>query len=96
MNELLARGCELLELGTGSLSQNGMAGIAIVGFDSAPPVGGFVFAIVATETTWPVFMANVVGVDFPMGAHFREEVVGIDLLDGVNRALDPGVHSTRR
>ena len=58
---------------------------------TAGVVGGFMQAIVATETTRPVFMADVVRIDLPTGLHLGEEVVRIDLLHSAGRLADARV-----
>src|SRR5437879_5830563 len=68
-----------------------MAGVTIVRFDSALTVSSLVVAIVAAETTRPVFMANIIRVSLPGCFHFGKEVVPIDFLHGSNRGFDFGI-----
>src|SRR6476620_4817009 len=72
MDEFLPGWRKLLELRAGSLSQNRVAGVSVVRLNCAPSVGGLVFAIMTAETARPCLVTDVVGVDFPVRAYFRE------------------------
>ena len=61
-----------------------MAGVAIVGFDGSFAIGGRVLAIMAAEAARPIFVANVVWINLPTSLHLREEVVEVNLLNGIN------------
>src|ERR1043165_4648811 len=80
--EFLAVGRQQFEIFTAALSENGVAGVAIVGINRVFAIDGFVVAIVASEAAWPIFVANIVGISFPAGLHFREEIVSVNLLHG--------------
>ena len=74
-----------------ALCENQVAGSTIAGFDGHLPVGGDVFAIVATETTVPVLVPDKIGMRAPIDLHFGEKIRAIDslrLLDDL-AGLDP-------
>ena len=50
VDKFLADGREFGEFGTGSLRENGVAGVAVVGLDGELPVGSLVLAVVTAET----------------------------------------------
>src|ERR1035437_6225981 len=89
--EFLALGRELIQFGAAALRQDGMAGIAVIGFDGALAVGGLVQSIMAPEAARPVFVANVVRIGLPTGLHLGEEVIRVDLLHGADRRPDARV-----
>ena len=80
VDELLPAGGELLEFGAGALRQDGMAGVAIVGFDRVFAVVGFMRAVVATETAGPDHVADIVRIAGPIGFHLWEEIFSINLV----------------
>ncbi len=61
MLEFLAAGRELVQFIAAALRQDGVAGIAVVGFDGLFAVGGLVQAIVAAETARPVMWPMLSG-----------------------------------
>lgn len=73
MLEGLTAGCQLLQFRAAALGEDGVAGIAIVGFDG-PAILGLVVAIVAAETARPDHVAEVVRVNAPAGLHFWKKV----------------------
>src|ERR1035441_11043795 len=88
MLEWLAGGRELQQLVTAALRQDGVAGVAVVGFDGPRAVFSLVIAVVATEAAGPVFVADVVGINLPTRLHLREEIVPVQLLDDINDRAD--------
>ena len=84
MIELLAFGRELLRFRATALCQDGVAGLAVIGFDGKLAISRLMQAIVAPEAARPVFVADVVGIGAPTGLHLGEEVVVVDLLHGLN------------
>ena len=67
-----------------------MTGIAVVRLDHALPIGAGVLAVMASETTGPVFVANVVRINPPVRLHFGKEIVAINLLHDRDRFPDAG------
>lgn len=57
-----------------------MTSVAVVGFDNACSICGFMIAVVAAETAGPVSVSNIVRVDAPVGLHLRKIIVVINLL----------------
>src|ERR1041385_5031150 len=67
-----------------SLSEDCVAGIAIVSLNRTLAIGGLVLPIMTTEAAWPVLVPDVVGIGLPLSVHFREEIVRINLLNGID------------
>ena len=88
MFELLAEG-QLLKLFAFALGDDGVAGIAVVGFDAESAIAGDVLAVVTTETALPIFVTDVVGIGAPIGFHVGKEIIGVNFLDGI----DGGAHA---
>ena len=80
MLELLAFRRELIQLRAVALGEDCVAGIAIIGLDRPLAIRSFVQTVVTPEAARPIFVADVIRIDFPTGLHLREEVVGINLL----------------
>src|ERR1043166_9651846 len=80
VEETMAFGIELFELRTAALGKNGMAGVAIGGWNHAFGRGGFVHAIMTTKTAGPILVANVVRIGTPVGLHLGKEIVAIHIL----------------
>ena len=91
MLELQSDRRELVQLDAVTLCQNGMAGIAIAGLHRALAIGGFVLAVMATETAGPILVADIVRVAIPTRVHFGEEIVFVDLLRGGDRSAQAGL-----
>ena len=85
MFELLSLGRQLVQLGAAALCQDGVAGVAVIGFDRPFAVGRLVQAVVAAETTRPVFVADVVRIRLPTSLHLGEEIICVDFLHSANR-----------
>src|SRR5450759_4180397 len=80
MFERLAAGRHLLQIRAAALREDGVAGVAVVGFDGSLAVLGLVIAIVTTETAGPDHVADVVWINAPVGLHLGEEIVPVNLL----------------
>src|SRR3954469_14932661 len=79
--KFLPIGSHLLQFLAVALGKDRVASIAIIGFDDSFGVRTLMKAVVAAETTRPVFVPDVIGIGFPTGVHFREEIIFIDLLN---------------
>src|SRR6266568_4838820 len=84
MFELLAVGRQQFEIFAAALRKNRVTGVAVVGVYYASAIRRFVHSVVATEASGPILVANVIGICFPARLHLREEVVFVDLLDGLD------------
>ncbi len=91
MPEFLASGVELKKLRPLSLREDDVARAAVIRFDGAFSIFGFVVAVMATETARPVSMSNIVRIDAPTGLHFREVIVDENLLDKRDGPTNAGV-----
>src|SRR5450756_2605848 len=80
MFERLTAGRHLLQIRAAALREDGVAGIAVVGFNGSLAVLGLVIAIVTTETAGPDHVADVVRINAPVGLHLGEEIVPVNLL----------------
>ena len=89
MDEIVSAGINLFHSFWIALCENQVAGSTIAGFDRHRPVVGDVFAIVATETTVPVFVPDKIGMRAPIDLHFGKKIRAIESL----RLLDdrPGL-----
>src|SRR5208283_10114 len=67
--------------------KDGVAGVAIVGFDG-PAILGLVVAVVTTETAGPDHVAEVVRINAPIGLHLWEKIVTVNLLHHRNHVAD--------
>ena len=76
MFEFLATGCQLIKLRSAALRNNGVASVAVAGFDGQFLVRSLVVSIMTTETSGPILVADVIWVAFPTRLHLREEIVG--------------------
>ena len=80
MNEIVPFGVDLFKRRAAALRENEMTRFTVAGFDRHLSVRRNVFAVVATETSVPIFMAYKIGIRPPIDLHFREEVLAIDRL----------------
>ena len=74
MDEIIALRVELCHLLVVSLGKYEVTRFAIIRLDRALAIGSFVVSIVASKTTIPVLMAEVIRIGTPIGFHFREEI----------------------
>src|SRR6185295_802102 len=75
VEEGVALRAEFLQIRPAALREDGVAGVAVAGFDRLFTVGSFVKTVVTTKTAGPVFMADVVRVSAPVFLHLREKVL---------------------
>ena len=85
MGERLTMWIKLIKLRATALGQDHVTGVAVIGLDGLFAVGGFVLAVVAAETAGPVPVADVIGINLPVGLHFGEKVLAVNVLHFVDR-----------
>src|SRR5687768_11240431 len=88
VEERVAFGIEFFEIVAGSLSEDGVAGVAVVGGDGFLRVGGFVIAVVAAEATVPFLVADVIWIGAPVGFHLRKEIRFVDFVSDFDDRID--------
>jgi len=77
MFEFLPGGRNLQKLGGVALRNNGVAGSAIAGGNLFAQSNCGMVAVVAAETTGPIFMANIFRIGAPIRFHFRKEILPV-------------------
>ena len=70
----------LIKRVSAALRNNQVTGITIARFDRRFAIGRVVFPIMASETTVPIFVPDLVGMRSPVHFDFGEEVGAINLL----------------
>src|ERR1035438_9829582 len=91
VNEFLATGRERVHFLADPLREDGVAGVAVIGLDGQLLVFGLVPAVVTTETAGPDHMAEVVRINAPVGLHFGEEIIAVNLLHRRDDVADAGI-----
>ena len=86
--EVLALRGKRLKIAAFTLCENNVAGFTVIGLYRLAR-GSFVFLVVATETTQPVLMSDIVRVNAPVGLSIRENRLGIEALHLGNRRRRP-------
>jgi hypothetical protein len=91
MRKLQSLRAQLVNLVAAALRQNQMACVAVIGFDRSLPDGRDMFSVMAPETARPILVADIVRVSSPIGFHFREEIISVNLLHGSDGRVDARV-----
>jgi len=87
MHEIMPFGIDLIKRFAAPLGKNEMTGSAVTRFDRHLPVGCNMLAIVATETSVPIFMSDEVGMCSPIGFYFGKKVFSIDGLRFIDNRI---------
>lgn len=91
--EFLTVGRQQLEFLAATLRKNRVTRVAVIGVYRAPAVSRFMHAVMTTEATGPIFVADIIRISFPARSHFREEIVFVNLLDCFNCRTDSWIIS---
>lgn len=78
MKKRVTVGIQFLELFAAALREDEMARIAVTGRDRVFAIGGFVIAIMTTETAIPIFVTNIIRVSTPVSLHLGKEILAIN------------------
>jgi hypothetical protein len=88
VEEGMALWIEFLEILETTLGEDGMARIAVTRRDLLRSIGGLMVSVMAPETPGPLLVADIIRVSPPICLHLGEEIVPIDVLDGLNGGFD--------